>query len=321
MWAVSAFGGPLLSGAITEAISWRAAFLVNVPVILIFAGLVLIVVPGGGGQRGATLPPAGRLAAIACGILAVAVAGIVENGPAKAGLVVGAGALIAGAVALDRHRPARLFPDSAFRVGNLVGIGLWLVFLMPLAQAPTSVYVVLTAERLWGYGPMAAGAINAVLALSWSATAVAVTSIHGRPARRMLVGGGPTLLAVGLAAVAGGFAFGGPVLLTAGMAAIGAGFGASWGYLSQFVMEAASAEDRDAASALLPTVQSAGYAVGAAVAGLVANLAHYPEATAPQAVRMAATTVFAASTVIALLAVGAGFQLMRLDKEAKNHGR
>ncbi len=250
--------------------------------------------------------------------MGVAVAGIVEGAAMKVALVAASGLLVAGAVVVDRRGPSPLFPASAFRLGDIVGVGLWVVFLMPLAQASTSVYVVLTAERLWGYGPVAAGAINAVLALSWSATAVAVTSVTGRRGRRALIGGGPVALAVGLAGVAASFAGGGPVPLTIAMAAIGIGFGSSWGYLSQFVMEAAPDGERDKAAALLPTVQSAGYAVGAAAAGLTANLAGYPEADTSAAVGAAATSVFATATVVALLAVAAGLRLARLDSVVKN---
>lgn len=317
VWAVSAFGGPLVSGAITETISWRAAFLVNVPVIALFAALVLLVVPRGGGAGDAALPPAGRLLAITCGIVAVALAGIVEGGAPRAALLVAAAAMLAGAVRFDRGRPDALFPATAFAFRDVVGVGLWMVFLMPLAQASTTVYVVLTTERLWGYGPTMAGAVNAVLALSWSATAVAAASVGGRSRRRALVGGGPILLAIGLAAVAASFTVGGPVWLVAGMAAIGVGFGASWGYLSQFVMEAAVADERDRAAALLPSVQAAGYAAGAALAGLAANTAGFPSATTADAIAAAATKVFGVATLVALVSVAAGLAVARLDRQAR----
>ena len=35
VWAAAAFGGPVLAGIITELISWRAAFLVNLPIVII----------------------------------------------------------------------------------------------------------------------------------------------------------------------------------------------------------------------------------------------------------------------------------------------
>ncbi len=55
--------------------------------------------------------------------------------------------------------------------------------------------------------------------------------------------------------------------------AIGASFGIGWAFLSIAVMNAAEPEDRDRAAGLVPTVQSAGYAIGAALTGLAAALA------------------------------------------------
>ena len=76
-------------------------------------------------------------------------------------------------------------------------------------------------------------------------------------------------------------------------------------FLSQAVMEDARDGERDRASASLPTLQSAGYAVGAALAGLVANAAGYT-VTDTDAVRSAAVTVFAVSAAIGLLRRGRG---------------
>ncbi|MDA4630046.1 hypothetical protein NZA98_02765, partial [Escherichia coli] len=47
----------------------------------------------------------------------------------------------------------------------------------------------------------------------------------------------------------------------------------------------------------------------AAVAGLVANAASYPQATSPEALRGATMIIFAVSTMIGLAAMIAGFAL------------
>jgi MFS family permease len=59
-------------------------------------------------------------------------------------------------------------------------------------------------------------------------------------------------------------------LVIIGQMLIGAGFGLSWANVNQAAMEAAGDDERDRASALLPTMSTAGYAVGAALSGTIA---------------------------------------------------
>lgn len=311
VWAAAAFGGPLLAGFVTETISWRAAFLINVPVIAIFVALVLAIVPRASSD-GTRLPmPVARLAVIGGGILVVTFSAIAPSQLAKAGLVLLAAALLIATVVRDRRSAAPLLPSDAFSPRSRVGIGLWIVFLMPLAQASTTVYLVLTLQTLWGLGATLAGAFNACLALAWSFVAIAVASLGPRTNRAAFIALGPALLVAGLVIIVSGFVLDRAVVVLAGQIVIGAGFGISWAFLSQAVMEAARAGERDRAAASLPTLQSAGYAVGAAVAGLVANVAGYTVADI-DAVRSAAVTVFATSAAIALLAVLAGLALRRM---------
>ncbi|MCJ9673157.1 MFS transporter, partial [Neorhizobium sp. SHOUNA12B] len=60
-------------------------------------------------------------------------------------------------------------------------------------------------------------------------------------------------------------------LLLAGQVAIGTGFGVAWASVNQAAMEAAARQERDLASALLPTISTAGYAIGAGIAGMIAS--------------------------------------------------
>jgi predicted MFS family arabinose efflux permease len=92
---------------------------------------------------------------------------------------------------------------------------------------------------------------------------------------------------------------------------IGAGFGVSWAYLSQTIMETARPGERDTASALLPTIQSAGYGIGAAIAGLAANSAGLAFALTPDAIRAAMIAVFSLCAVLSLLGLYAAFAMTR----------
>ncbi|MBZ9655149.1 MFS transporter [Phyllobacterium lublinensis] len=309
VWAVAAFGGPLISGLLTEHLSWRAAFLVNVPLALIFIALVFLIVPRFSGEVARLSVPFLRLAAIGCGIMLVALASIMQVVAMEVLCVVGAAVVLALVIVVDRRSRTPLFPSDAFAFNSTVGIGLWIVLLMPVAQASTSVYLVMTLQDLWDYGPTKAGAFSATFAIAWSTCAIVVANIQDPRRRAWLIRLGPTLLVAGLATIVAGFSVDRPLVVMLGQIAIGTGFGVSWGFLSQSVMESARSGERDRASALLPTLQSAGYAIGAAVAGLVANAVGYPEATTPDALRDATIIVFSVSTIIGLGAFAAGFAL------------
>jgi MFS family permease len=310
VWAAAAFGGPLLAGFVTDTISWRAAFLINVPVIAIFIALVLMVVPRRSTDKAREPMPLLRLAVIGGAILLVTFSAAAPSPVAKAVLVLLAAALLIAMVAQDRTSPTPLLPSDAFSLHTRVGVGLWIVFLMPLAQASTAVYLVLTLQTLWGIGATFAGLFNACLALAWSFFAIVVASLGPRTNRAGFIALGPVLLVAGLSTIVAGLVLDRPEVVLIGQIAIGAGYGIAWSFLSQAVMEGARDGERDRASASLPTLQSAGYAVGAAVAGLVANAAGYTVADI-DAVKSASITVFATSAAIGLLAVIAGLALHR----------
>jgi MFS family permease len=310
VWAAAAFGGPLLAGFVTDTVSWRAAFLINVPVIAIFVALVLFVVPRASAEPERTPLPFLRLAAIGAGILLVTFSSVATSPTGMAALVLLAGAVLVATVARDRASAFPLFPSDAFSLRTRGGAALWIVFLMPLAQASTAVYLVLTLQTLWGFGATAAGAFNASLALAWSFFAIAVANLGPDVNRSAFIASGPVLLVVGLATIVTGLVTDLAMVALIGQIAIGAGFGVSWAFVSQSVMENARPGERDRASGALPTLQSAGYAVGAALAGLVANAAGYTVAHTA-AVRSAAIVVYTVSAGIGLLAVAAGLMLQR----------
>lgn len=314
VWAIAAFGGPLVAGLLTETVSWRAAFLVNVPMALIFIALVFRIVPRSMIEAKRLSVPLLRLGAIGGGIMLVALASIMQTLTMEVLCVVGAAAVLIAVIVVDRRSRTPLFPSDAFALTSTVGIGLWIVLLMPIAQASTSVYLVMTLQNLWGYGPTMAGAFSASFAVAWSTIAILVANVEDPRRRSRMIRLGPTLLVAGLAVLVLGFSADLPAVVLAGQMSIGAGFGVSWGFLSQSVMESARDGERDRASALLPTLQSAGYAIGAAVAGLVANAANYPQATTPEALRDATMTIFAVSTMIGLAAMIAGFALLLRKK-------
>ena len=310
IWAIAAFGGPAAAGLLTELVSWRAAFLVNVPLVLIFAAMVMVKVPAHSpGDRAVVSFPGLRLGVIGAAIMLVALAALAAPLPA-AGLLIAAGVLLVAAVWLDGRSRDRLMPPDAFRPVSVVGTGLWMVLLINVAGAGSAVYLVLVVQEMWGYGPTAAGAIAAVLAVAWSGSAITVANVRSKETRKLLIRLGPAMIGTGLLLVLTGLQLDQVVVVVAGQLIIGAGFGTCNGYLNLTMMEAASDAERDRTSALMPTTQSAGNAIGAALAGVAANSGGMAMAVSAAEVKLAVVPVYALGVLVAALAFAAAWRMV-----------
>jgi predicted MFS family arabinose efflux permease len=184
--------------------------------------------------------------------------------------------------------------------------------LINIAGAGSAVYLVLVVQRIWGFGPTAAGAIAAVLAVAWSLSAIAVSNVRKRETRKILIRLGPALIGCGLLLVLLGVQTDLLAVVIAGQMTIGSGFGMSNGYLNLTMMEAASDAERDRTSALMPTTQSAGNAIGAALAGVAANAAGLAGAAGIADVKWAVVPVYLLGAMVAALALLAGWRMVSL---------
>lgn len=312
VWAIAAFAGPVLAGSLTEAFSWRVAFLVNVPLIALFLLLALVLVRSGT-EAGRRLQfPTLRLSLLSAGLVAMLVAGLAGSATATGAMVAGSLFLVLGAVWLDRRAVDSILPDGAFSTRSPLGLGLWVILLMPLSQATSSVYLVYSLQYLFGYRPTLAGALGALMAISWSITAIGVANLRTERSQQTAIWLGPLLLVLGFATLAGAIGTVSIAMVAAAQAAIGAAFGLSWGYLSQMLMEVTPGHERDKTSALLPTLQSAGFALGAALAGISANGAGLAAAQSVDAMRGVLTLTFAIALVWAIPASLAARRAVRL---------
>ncbi|SMC91426.1 MFS transporter [Rhizobium sp. RU36D] len=318
VWAVAAFGAPVLAGWLTETISWRAAFLINVPMILIFLALALVIAPRrAGGPRPAFRLPGLRLTLLSLGLLAILFAGV--SGPLSAALLSAVAAvLLIATILFDKRAEESIMPAEAFSLRSPVGLGLWVVLMMPVAQATSGVYLVYGLQHVWSLSPTAAGALYALMAISWSTTAILVANIKLKQHTDRLIWLGPLCQIFGLGLLFSAFASGELAPVFAGQLVIGAGFGMSWAYLSKMTMEETPLAERDKTSALLPTLQSAGFALGGGLAGLAANSAGLAGADTPAAIRHALTIVFLIALLWSLPAVFAARQALAKTKLRAN---
>ncbi len=302
-WALAAFGGPSVAGYITEVWSWRGAFLVSLPLVFIFAVCVPFVVPREDTSQTPHSFPGGRVALVALGILAVCVAGVSSSLIALA-LILVAVLLLWSAIRIDRMTTGQsLLPKSAFTLASPVGVGFWTIVLMAMAESSSAVFLVYGAQHVWGYSAVLAGALGSVLALSWSGSQILLASIAGPELRRQLIWIGAAILFVALLLMVVGFFYHLIAVVIVAQMMIGMAFGVNWANISQFMMESVGDEERTATATFLPTSQSAGFAIGDALVGLVANMAGFAAARAADNVRYSLIVVFVFGAVVALPAV------------------
>lgn len=319
VWAVGAFGAPAFAGWLTETVSWRAAFLVNVPMILLFLALALAIAPGRSISAEPLRFPGARLGLLAAAFIAVLWAGV--RPPAEAvALVAATLVLLLAAVALDRRAGSSMLPETAFRLSSPLGLLLWVVLLMPIAQSANGVYLVFALQEIWGFGPTAAGGLAALMAISWSTVAILVANLADPARQRMMIWIGPAMLIAGmgfsLTAIASGLLS--PVF--AAQVLIGCGFGVSWAFLSKLSMDLTAAHERDKTSALLPTLQSAGYALGGGLVGLAANSAGLRSGADPALLRDALLVAYGTATLLAIPALFAAIRALQLSAPGKKSG-
>lgn len=312
IWAIAAFSGPLLAGFLTEFLSWRMAFAFNIAMGTAFIILVFPTVPPGGEADAVAPMPVGRLTLAGGAILLISVAAATTPGVAIA-LSGAAMVMLYATFRRDRRSKSAILPATAFRWDDVVGAGLWVILLMPLAQAAGAVFMVYGFQFLWGHGPTLAGAWAASLAVAWSGTAILVAMIPGEVGRLRAIAVSSVLLTFGMVFAAIGVAAHALPLVIVGQVTMGVGMGLNWGPLCQLLMDrVGGGVERDRTSAMLPTLQTAGYALGAAIFGLVANLAGFGDTADMDGARTGMVVAYVAAAMVAAIAAVFGFQTVRM---------
>lgn len=308
-WAFAIFIGPLAGGWLTEAWSWRAAFvgtaLLPVPMLL----MVRRVLPGPPVRSSdPVVVPALRLVLLVLGVLAIAVSNRMDPVVWGVLLVLLGFALIAAMLRLDRASTRHIFPTVFPGLTHTVSLGLWVLLLMPLSYMGILVYIPYLLQFHRGLGPTTAGYIGAVHAVAWSVAAVAVASLGSR-GQALCIQAGPVLLALGLAGLAWSLPAQAIEWAVLSLALIGAGLGIAYSFLNQRVMAAAQKGQEDATAGSAPTLGSLGGAIGAAIAGLVGQAVGLDLPLQPPQVTLAVWLLAGGG---AALAIGMGLLARRL---------
>jgi predicted MFS family arabinose efflux permease len=85
----------------------------------------------------------------------------------------------------------------------------------------------------------------------------------------------------------------------------GGGFGIAWPFVTRIVVSAAPEDERTIASSAVPTMQRIGYAVGAALCGIVANASGFSQGLSGETAAGVAKWLFLAFVPLGVVGVAA----------------
>jgi EmrB/QacA subfamily drug resistance transporter len=281
VWTAAAAGGGatgfLLGGVVTQALGWRAVFLVNVPVGLV--GLLLSRVLLAEARR----PPAPRLDLPGAVTLTGAMSSLVYalsrveragSGSAGAWLPLAGAVLLGGLfVAWERRSAHPLIPLEVLRLRGLA-VGSLVAMLLTGVTTPAALFSMLYLQDLLGYPPTLAGVTIAPFSVAVVAGSLAGARLvdAGRLGAGRAMAAGLLVVGLGAAALTTMDASGGlPAPMVAGFVLSGLGLGVASVASTAMGFAAVPAARQGLASGLLNTAAQVGTALGLAVLVTVAS--------------------------------------------------
>ncbi|WP_219815394.1 MFS transporter [Arthrobacter sp. B0490] len=267
--------GLVLGGFLTDALSWRWVFFINIPIgLLVLLGSRTLVAPqrntGRLGLLDGILGTAGMIS------LVYAITRFGEDGlidPVAYALVLGAAVLLAAFVLIQRRSPSPLVPLSLFRDRNRAGAYLTM---LGLAIGPMGILYVVTLylQQIQQYSPLVTGLSMLPFAAGIILGAGSAPKVLLKVAPRWVTGVGGFLSTAGalwIAWVISGE--GGWLPIAPGFLVVALGFGLGVMALTQAAVYRVEPDKAGIASALLNSAQQIGVALGLAVlAGVAATV-------------------------------------------------
>lgn len=277
-WGAATLLGPAVGGVFAQFGVWRAAFWSVAAAAPVLLALVELSLP-----RDLARPPApptplpvGNLLLLAGSVLAVSVGSMSPTAQTNAAGLAVALACFALFARREARGTARLFPAGATDPRAPLAATYGAMILL-LAGTTPEIFVPYFLQTLHGLAPLHAGYISALMAFGWTIGSVLTSGVFAGVARGALAAG-PVVLAGGLVGLDLLMPQPGPpgldlAAMALSLLGVGMGIGLTWPHLGARVFALATEADRELAGGSMTMVVMVGSALGAALGGMVTNLA------------------------------------------------
>jgi hypothetical protein len=245
--------------------------------------------------------PIVRLMFLAAAILLISMAGAEFNAVISPILIVmGCLSLVFFVFRDKAANSSRMLPLEATDLSHPIGNGILTTLLLCMCIMSFLVYGPFILIKLYGLTPLFAGFIVMLETLAWGSAAIILSGTDpGNEPRLIRIGSAVVVIGlVGLAWILPN----GPIWAIAAIVIVSnGGFGMMWGFIIKRIIGAASVTEKDRAASLLPITQQTGFALGAALSGLIANSLGVSEEMGDTGLRLVAFWLFAGFVPIALI--------------------
>jgi EmrB/QacA subfamily drug resistance transporter len=263
--------GPLLGGALTQAISWRAVFFVNIPVAIAAVSVALLAAPE------STDPRAGRKIDVPgfillSGSLAALVVALIKANDWGWGSTVTVALLAASVVGLvlfvlvERRVSSAMLPLEFFRSRQFVGANI-VGFTITFGLLATLLYDALYMQDVLGYSALEAGALFMPATVPVMLTGPFAGRWADRVGSRPPMAIGMLLVAISLGVQTQISSSTGYALLLAAFILIGLGVGLTLSPMSTAALNSVGRARAGVASGVVSTSRQVGGTFGIAVVG------------------------------------------------------
>jgi EmrB/QacA subfamily drug resistance transporter len=264
--------GPLVGGALTDALGWPSIFYLNVPIGIATLAITLREVPETRDEQAGPIDWLGLTTFSAA--LFLLVYGLIQGNEHGwgSGLIVAtltaSVLLLAAFVAIERRLPHPMFDLSLFRKPTFAGASI-AAFALSASMFAMFLYLTLYLQTILGYGPLDTGLrFLPVTALSFVAAAVSGKLTARLPARGLL-GGGLLLVGAGLLLMHGNDPTDDWTALLPGFVVAGIGIGTINPSIANAAIGVVSPAHAGMASGISSTFRQVGIATGIAGLGAV----------------------------------------------------